>query len=251
MGCEIRDFHLNNREMRRILLAGAFALSAIVPLSAPANAAGSASDIVVIDPGHGGKNAGARVHGRVEKELVLKAARGLADRLQKSKTLVPYLTRWDDSFVPLSDRVLRGESVGGDVFLSLHADNVRRVRDRGVVVFVYGMNETIPAGPKRDPGEKKLPPPTLSARRASTRLAERIRLTLRKHGIRTAPYVDKGRFAVLKSRQMPSVLIELGNLRDPKEAKLIESAAFQERFSKAVEEAVSAFLRDEFKRAGK
>jgi len=164
---------------------------------------------------------------------------------------MPYMTRWNDTFVPLSDRVLRGEAVNGKVFVSIHADNVRRVRNRGVVIFVYGLNKTIPNGPRREPGEKILPPPTRSARRASTRLAERIRLSLKKHGIKTTPYIDKGRFAVLKSRKMPSVLIEVGNLRDQKEARLIESPKFKRRFSAAVEEGVSQFLKQEGRRVRK
>jgi N-acetylmuramoyl-L-alanine amidase len=235
--------------MRRILWMGAFALLALAPIFALADTAGETADIVVIDPGHGGKNPGARVRGRVEKEIVLDISEDIADRLRRGKTLTPYLTRWDDTFVPLSDRVLRGEAAGGDAFISIHADNVRRVRNRGVVVFVYGRNHTIPDGPRREPGEKILPPPTKAARRASIRLAERIRRSLKTHGIKTAPYVDKGRFAVLKSRKMPSVLIEVGNLRDPKEAKLLESPRFKKKFAKAVEEAVSSFLRSESRRA--
>ncbi|PCI39571.1 MAG: hypothetical protein COB53_03060 [Elusimicrobia bacterium] len=237
--------------MRRILLAGAFAVVAAAPIIALADTAERSPDIVVIDPGHGGKNSGAVVRGNVEKEIVLNISEDLAQRLRRSKTLMPYLTRWDDSFVALSDRVLRGEAVNGKVFVSIHADNVRRVRNRGVVVFVYGLNKTIPDGPRREPGEKILPPPTRAARLSSTRLAERIRLSLKKHGIKTAPYVDKGRFAVLKSRKMPSVLIEVGNLRDRKEARLIGTARFKRRFSKAVEEGVSVFLRQESRRARK
>lgn len=198
--------------------------------------------IVVIDAGHGGKNEGAVVYGRKERDIVLKISLRLARILETRRHISPYLTRWDDGFVALTDRVTRAEAVGGDVFLSLHVDNNRVRKGLGVMVYVYGKNKTIPDGPKREKGEKILPPPPKRQIRKSERLAEKLRRDLKRQGIKVAPYVDRGPFAVLKSARMPSVLVEIGNLRDKKEAALVEDETFQEKLALALADSVESYL---------
>jgi len=226
----------------RIALAALFLLAGSAEPSAEARRSSSVAPIVVVDAGHGGKDEGAIVHGKLEKRVVLNISKRFHQRMVDEGGLRPYMTRWDDEFVALSERVLRADAVRGKAFVSIHADNVRRRRGRGVVVYVYGRNDSIPDGPPREKGEKRLPKPPKRQIQASKRLAETIRRTFKKHGIKTAPYVDRGRFAVLKSREMPSVLIEVGNLRDRKESALIHKPAHQQRLAKALSEAVRKFL---------
>ncbi len=212
------------------------------PKEAPAPSDRPARKIVVIDAGHGGKNEGAVVYGRKERDIVLKISLRLQEIFEARRNLVPYLTRWDDDFVALTDRVTRSEAVGGDVFLSLHVDNNRVRKGRGVMMYVYGKNKTIPEGPEREKGEKILPPPPKKQLRRSRRLAEKLRRDLRRSGIKVAPYVDRGAFAVLKSARMPSVLVELGNLRDKKEAALLEDEKYQEKLARALADSVESYL---------
>ena len=202
--------------------------------------------VVVIDAGHGGKNEGAIVHGRRERDIVLALSLKLQEQLEARPGISPFLTRWADEFVSLTDRVSRAEEVGGRLFLSLHVDNNRVRKGRGVMVYVYGRNKTIPKGPEREPDEKILPPPPGKQVKQSRRFAAHIGKTLKKSGIRTAGYVDKGPFAVLKSKEMPSVLVELGNLRDRSEARQVSNPAFQDRLAEALADGIESFLKERY-----
>lgn len=199
--------------------------------------------IVVLDPGHGGRDRGAVIRGnKDEKDIVLAVAKRLRDILEEAPGISPYLTRWEDDFVPLSDRVFRAQQVGGKVFVSLHADNVRGRRGRGVVVYVYGRNRGLPKGPPRQVGEVLLPPPPAEQVRRSRGLADTLRRALARAGIRSAAHVDRGAFAVLKSRDIPSVLVEIGNLRDPGEAQRLADPEHQEQLARALARGIRRHL---------
>lgn len=197
--------------------------------------------VVAIDPGHGGKDRGGVVRGRVEAVMVLEFSRRLEKRL-KALGLVPVLTREVDEFVALSDRVVKAQEAGARAFLSVHVDRVYGRDGKGMILYVYGGNPRIPDGPPREPGELKLPRPPKSQVDASRRLAERLQRSLKKADVKAAPYVDLGAFAVLKSAHIPSVLVELGNLRDEQEASLLEKPAFQEKAARALAEGLRDFL---------
>ncbi|MDE2292580.1 MAG: N-acetylmuramoyl-L-alanine amidase, partial [Elusimicrobia bacterium] len=194
-------------------------------LLAAAVCARAAAPVVAVDAGHGGNDRGQMLRGVVEAQLSLVYARR-AQAALKADGLMPYLTRWKDSYVALTDRVLRAEQVGARVFVSFHADNSRR-SGRGVVVWVYGHNKRVPKGPKRQPGERILPPPPPAQVAASRRLAELIQRELRRRGVKVTSYADRGAFAVLKGPRMASVLLEVGNLHDKREARLIQRPAYQ------------------------
>lgn len=212
----------------------------LLALALPARAASSGA-VVALDAGHGGFDLGQHLNGVTEREFALGMARKVQKELEK-RGLTPFLTRFDDDFVALSDRVVRAEEVGGKVFLSIHADNNPDRKGRGVMLWVYGQNKSIPKGPPRQAHERILPPPPKEQVAASRRLAERMQIVLKKRGIRVAGYVDRGPFAVLKSPGMASVLVEVGNLRDKEEARLMKDPAHQDRLAAALAEAVSRFL---------
>lgn len=197
--------------------------------------------VVALDPGHGGFDLGQNLNGVKEVEFALAFAKLLEPRL-KAKGAVPFLTRFNDEFVALSDRVLRAESVKAEVFLSIHLDNNSERRGKGVMLWVYGVNKHIPPGPPRQPGERILPPPPKEQLTDSRLLAERIQTILKKRGIRVAPYVDRGPFAVLKGPTMASVLIEAANLRDKKEAVQLKDPAYLAKLADAVADAVALHL---------
>lgn len=206
----------------------------------PASAA-STAPIVALDPGHGGFDMGQNINGIREREFVLEFARLLEPRL-KAKGATPFLTRFSDEFVALSSRVIAAESVHSKVFLSLHLDNNPERRGKGVMLWIYGANKRIPQGPPRQPGERILPTPPKGQIAASRRLAERLQIVLKKRGLAVAGYVDRGPFAVLKGPGMASVLIEIANLRDKKEASQLKDPAFRAKLADAVAEAVAMHL---------
>lgn len=203
--------------------------------------ASEAGPVVALDPGHGGEDLGQNLNGVQERHFALDLASRTAAALT-ARGLTPFLTRFNDEFVPLSDRVLRAEQVGAKVFLSIHADNNTLRSGKGVILWIYGENKRIPPGPPRRPGERLLPPPPKEQVAASRTLAERIQTRFKKRGIRTPPYVDRGPFAVLKGPAMASVLVEAANLRDKKEAALLKDPAFLDRLAAALAEACAQHL---------
>ena len=217
----------------KILLLAALA-------AAPAGA--QTPRVVALDAGHGGRDRGAVVRGVEENALVLKVAGMAAAELGKLEAVSPVLTRTEDVFVPLSDRVDRAEEAGGKAFGSIPADKVYGRKPRGVIVWVFGHNKEIPKGPPREPGERMRPDPPKEVVAQSRLLAEHVQAAMRRQKVRTASYADRGGFAVLRSDKMPSILIELGNLVDPGEAKLMQEKSFQERVAKAIAQGVQAYF---------
>ncbi len=93
---------------------------------APAAGATAASDlpVVIIDPGHGGIDSGAMVHGLVEKNIVFDFARELAEKLRASGHYKVVMTRDSDVFIALGDRVKIAREAGASLFVSIHADTI-------------------------------------------------------------------------------------------------------------------------------
>ena len=90
---------------------------------------------IVIDPGHGGLDPGARAHGLVEADLVLDIAHRLEQRLSFYPNLEVVLTRRTDDYMPLEARTTLAKRVGADLFLSIHANASRRPQTRGVETY--------------------------------------------------------------------------------------------------------------------
>ena len=197
--------------------------------------------VVALDAGHGGRDQGQHLNGIYEREFALTMAHKVEAEL-KALGLTPFLTRWNDDYVPLSERVTRAEQVNSRVFLSFHADNNKDRKGRGVMMWVYGENKRIPKGPPRAPGERILPPPPKVQVTASRTLSEFLERGLRKRGVLVAQYVDRAGFAVLKGPAMASVLIEVGNLRDKEECLLMKDPKYQDKVAKAVAESVSRYV---------
>lgn len=198
--------------------------------------------VIVLDPGHGGKDRGAVVRGVEENRLTLEIANGVAAELRAMGGFVPYLTRKEDVFVALSERVDLSEQAGGEIFLSLHADKADGRKPNGVFVWFYGANKQIPKGPHREATEKLRPAPPKEMVVQSRLLAEHIQRALRRHSLKTASYADRGGFAVLKSDKMPSLLIEIGNMRDSGEWQRMQEPAFQKTLAKALAQGIAAYL---------
>jgi N-acetylmuramoyl-L-alanine amidase len=92
--------------------------------------------VVVLDPGHGGEDPGAiGPAGTYEKDVVLAIARQTKALLEQDNRVIVFMTREEDVFIPLGERVRKARSVNADVFVSIHADAFTRPDARGSSVF--------------------------------------------------------------------------------------------------------------------
>lgn len=196
---------------------------------------------IVLDPGHGGKDWGAVVKGRREKDITLAVARKLKERLERLGLARVLLTRVDDTFIQLDDRVGQSVSAGGTIFVSLHANQVRQKRLAGIVVYAFGRDPRPSRHHHRRRRLPPLPPPPLESSRLSAKLASGIVRFLRGDGFKVEPPA-RADYYVLKNPSLPSVLVEMGYLSNPKEAALLEDPGYQDRLADSLARSLTACL---------
>ncbi|HWP66566.1 MAG TPA: N-acetylmuramoyl-L-alanine amidase [Candidatus Limnocylindria bacterium] len=193
------------------------------PPGAPPPAAVPQVPLVVVDAGHGGHDPGAEgVDGVQEKTIVLQIAHRLAAKLPARLPVDSLLTRSDDSFVPLAERLPKGSRPPA-VFVSLHANACEQPDPRGVEIFFGG-----------PPGSRTVADAKHLARLMTTELRARL---LRVRG-RPRP----GPFRVLTANAAPSVLVEVGYLTHREDAARLQDAKYQELLTDALVDAVATFL---------
>lgn len=231
-------------------------------------AAATAADprpVVVIDPGHGGLDSGtAGANGQTEKGLVLEFAHELRAKLEKSGKYRVVMTRTDDSFISLSERVHIARASKAALFISIHADAIPR-RDsetRGATVYTVSERASgkeagrLAEAENRadaiagvdlssEPGEVADILIDLAQRETksfSTRFAHLLvgelksAVRLHKHPLQSAG------FKVLKAPDVPSVLVELGYVSSQADLKLMSSDLWRRRAADSIAQAVSGFF---------
>lgn len=196
-------------------------------------AQGEGEILVAIDPGHGGLDPGASFGDLVEKDLVLAFGQALAQEVVRTPGLRAFLTRNDDRFIPLRERVKLARRAGAHLFVSVHADSLLAGEADGVSIYTLSTEGTDRAAElfaERENRSDVLAGVNLSgneddvtrllidlARRGtkaeSVKLADSIvaQLTGRVALLSTRPH-RRGNFFVLKAPDLPSVLIEIGFL---------------------------------------
>lgn len=217
--------------------------------------------LVVLDPGHGGRDPGAiGASGTHEKRIVLAAALELRRRLLATRACRVALTRTRDVFVPLADRVEFARRREAALFLSLHADSAPGARGASVYTLAEtasdAMSEALARRENRADlaGGLHLPsvPPDVQrilislmrqeTQSGSSRLA---RLAVRELGEETALLPNTHReaaFVVLKAPEIPSALVELGFLSDPRDEAALQRAEHRARLAGALARAVTGWL---------
>jgi N-acetylmuramoyl-L-alanine amidase len=222
---------------------------------------------VVIDPGHGGKDPGARgVRGLTEKDVVLNVSKLLASRLREDGIEVA-LTRRDDRFLSLEQRTAFANSQGADLFISVHANASSNTALRGVEI--YYLNNTDNRGTLRlaamennlhwDPHDPKLAGeiPDLSyilsdlrqtyKVEESKQLAEQLqtsvvsRLGTEWEGVDDLG-VKEGPFYVLVGAYMPCVLVEVSFLSNSVEGRRLGTSKYQRALADGMYEGVRRYL---------
>jgi len=219
--------------------------------------------LVVIDPGHGGVDPGARSRSGVyEKRIALDYALELRSQLEATGRYRVALTRDRDIFVQLRDRMAMAQSVGGDIFISLHANNHDSPKIRGVSVYTLSENASDAEAEALAAKENKadviaginLADQTEVVSKILIDLAQRETMNLSKRfanglvgEVRNVTKLLKNThryagFAVLKSPTVPSVLVEIGYLSNPQEEALILSAKHRKRLMATLVKALDAYF---------
>ena len=217
--------------------------------------------LVVLDPGHGGRDPGAiGASGVQEKRIVLAAAQELRRRLEGQGICRVAMTRTRDTFVPLADRVDMARRREALLFLSLHADSAPGARGASVYTLSDtasdAMSEALARRENRADlaGGLRLPSVSpevqrilISLMRQETRAgsARLARLAVRELGEEVPLLPNTHReaaFVVLKAPEIPSALVELGFLSDPRDEAALQRPEHRARLAAALARSVRAWI---------
>ncbi|AZF13480.1 N-acetylmuramoyl-L-alanine amidase [Pseudomonas sp. R2-37-08W] len=228
--------------------------AAPAPLIAPVDKAHPRRDIiVVVDPGHGGKDPGAiGSKGQREKDVVLSIAQLLAKRLKREKGFDVKLVRNDDFFVPLRKRVDIARQHKADMFISVHADAAPRLTASGASVYALSEGGATSATARfmaqRENGADLLGATTLlnlkdkdpmlagvildmsmnATIASSLQLGSAVLGSLQNITSLHQKRVEQAGFAVLKSPDVPSILVETGFISNTQDAQRLVTARHQQ-----------------------
>lgn len=220
--------------------------------------------IVVIDPGHGGKDPGAVGSGGTrEKDVVLQVARKLKSRIDREKGMKAILTRDSDKFIPLRERMDIAHQHKADLFISVHADANPSSRVRGSSVYILSENGASSEAARlmaesENSYEVKFGGRSLSntsdriasvlldlSQNAmidrSLNLAKGVLGELSKVNNPLRRRVESARFVVLRSPDIPSMLVETAFISNPTEEKRLRTADYQQKLASAMFQGVKRY----------
>jgi N-acetylmuramoyl-L-alanine amidase len=236
-------------------------------------AAGDLRPLVVIDPGHGGIDNGTQSSGESEKNLVLGFALALRDRIEKKGKYRVVMTRTDDTFIPLADRVRIARNQSAALFVSIHADALPRSEGDAQGATIYTLSDRASdteaerlaeAENKADAigGVNLTEEPTEVAdilidlaqretRTFSNRFARLLMGEMKKSTVRMYKHPLKSAgFKVLKAPDVPSVLIELGYVSNKGDLEHLVSENWRSRTVGSMAQAIDAFFAKRLATAG-
>jgi len=233
------------------------------PVGAEPKAAKPLPPLVMLDPGHGGKDPGAiGVSGTYEKQVALATALELKRQLEAGGRYRVELTRTRDVFVPLDDRVDRAQRRNAALFVSMHADALLDHTVRGASVYTLAQTasdaQTAALARTENSADRFLgrqwqgTSPEVShilaslvrqeTRVGSVRIARRLVGSL-DQDLPMLPNPDRhAGFVVLKAADIPSVLVEMGFMSNPRDEAALRQADHRKRVAQAMHRAVDAFF---------
>jgi N-acetylmuramoyl-L-alanine amidase len=231
----------------------------------PNAAQADARPLVVLDPGHGGIDTGTKgPNGEMEKDIVLKFAERLRQRIEQAGKYRVLMTRTDDTFVPLADRVRFARNANASLFVSIHADSLPRREGDAQGASVYTLSDTASdseaarladqenradiiagvnlktepedvAGILLDLAERETKGFSLQFAR---KLLADLKTVTRLH---KEPLKSAG-FRVLRAPDIPSVLIELGYVSNHSDLESLLSDSWQNRTADKVAQAIDSYF---------
>lgn len=179
--------------------------------------------VVVVDAGHGGKDAGAiGIGGLREKDVILPIAREV-ERLLEGRGIQVVMTRDDDYFVDLAPRVQIARRVNADLFVSIHANAIDMTRPdiSGLETYYYGSNQ-------------------------SERLARTIHNSILQSINMRDRRVRQARFYVLRNNPMPAVLVEVGFVTGAEDAPRLGTPEYQRQMAAAIARGILQYLQESY-----
>ena len=220
---------------------------------------------IVLDPGHGGPDTGAIVNGIVEKGVALDFAQALARKLEASGAFTVVMTRADDVFIPLSERVRVARAAGAALMISIHADTLGEAGDvSGATVYTVS-DKASDAAAARVAAKENAADATVGAdgqpdavdvsdilfdlTRQETRAYSHVFARTLVNYWKVAGRLNKNPqraagFRVLKAPDVPSVLLELGYLSNASDAASLTSADWREAATSWMAQAIEAYFAD-------
>lgn len=234
-------------------------------LVSPTSVAKHAKDlIVVIDPGHGGKDPGAiGKKGTKEKDVTLKIGKYLKDLIEKRIGATVVLTRSKDVFLDLEERVEFANRKKADLFISIHLNSHPQEKIKGLEVYHFGKASDPRAlevaarenGMKLEDdappwqfiiadklNDQKIEQSQTFAWTTSKTLVKSLKTSykIKDHGVKTAP------FYVLRFTTMPSILAEVAFVSNRDEEKRLNTRAFQQQLAEGIYKGIQSYLKTAF-----
>jgi N-acetylmuramoyl-L-alanine amidase len=219
--------------------------------------------LVMLDPGHGGKDPGAIGYsGTYEKHVALAAALELKHQLEASGRYRVELTRTKDVFIPLDDRVERAQRRGAALFVSMHADALSDHSVRGASVYTLAQTasdaQTAALARTENSADRFIGRQWQAASPAVSHiLASLVRQETRTGSVRIArslvgsldqdlPMLQNpdrhAGFVVLKAADIPSVLVEMGFMSNPRDEAALRKPDHRKLVAQAMHRAVDAYF---------
>jgi len=227
---------------------------------------GNRDVIIAIDAGHGGDDPGARgPGGSWEKDLVLPIARQLAGMVNRERGMHALLVREGDYFMPLRKRIEKARQNKADLFVSIHADAFRDSRVNGASVYILSERgasseaarwlaerenaSDLIGGVSLDVEDDTLASVLLDLSQTaslemSIDVADRVLAALRGLGNIHKRQVQSAGFAVLKSPDIPSILVETAYISNPAEEKKLRDAGYQQRMAEAILQGLRGYFQE-------
>ncbi|RMD77892.1 MAG: AMIN domain-containing protein [Gammaproteobacteria bacterium] len=220
--------------------------------------------VVAVDAGHGGEDPGAKGYrGTYEKDVVLAIARRLARWVDREPGMRAVLVRDGDYYIPLRARMAKARRARADLFVSVHADAFRDPRARGSSVYVLSRRgasseaarwlaasenaSDLVGGVSLDDKDEVLRSVLLDLSQtatleASLEAAQLVLRRLRGLGPVHRRQVEQASFVVLKSPDVPSMLVETGFISNPREERRLKDPAYQDRLAEAIFRGIRDFF---------
>ncbi|AWH29812.1 N-acetylmuramoyl-L-alanine amidase [Stenotrophomonas sp. YAU14A_MKIMI4_1] len=220
--------------------------------------------VVAIDPGHGGQDPGAiGPTGKREKDVTLAVARELARQVNATPGLKAFLTRDSDVFIPLPMRAQKARANKADIFISIHADAAENRSATGSSVYVLSTKGAssqrarwladkenaadLVGGVRLQQTEGTLANVLLDLAqsgymKASEDAAGHVLGGLKRIGNNHKPNIERANFAVLRTSDMPAMLVETAFISNPDEERRLTDPAYQRKVAGAVLDGVHTFF---------
>lgn len=235
----------------------------VVSNKASAQSSSKSKKVIVIDPGHGGKDPGAiGFSGVYEKNITLAMAKELKSTLDKDGKYTVYLTRNKDIFIPLRDRVKIARKYNADLFISIHADSARNRNAKGL--SVYTLSETasdkeaealaerenkadVVAGLNLYEHSKEVSDILINlAQRETMNRSSEFASFMVQEMKKSVQLVSNSHrfagFAVLKAPDVPSVLLEMGYLSNRSEEGKLKQSQYRKKLATSTSIAIKKYF---------